>query len=443
MSRRRTIAIGAGIAAAGAALGRRRRTRVPTDPFDPDAIRAETAAERTAEIIGREKVTRADVANTYASAIATSVDPLLHGRRYFPRMLDDIAAATDHVHLLNYGYKPGDIGESFLTALADRVSAGVEVRLAVDAVGSEVDFGSKDLYRRLREAGVQVVAHDGIMVMRSEAMGSRSLQLHGQDLLHFDHRKMMVVDGKVGYVGGSGIEDHFNDERFYDVMVRVEGPIVAQLAALFLMSWRYNDGASPDDPELARYFPVETLRVAPDAPLRAPATVLWNVPGTGHHPISDTIERALEDAAEVIHIVNPYISNRAILEGIHAAALRGVKVRIIAPGKPTPPYPAAAFRHWYGTLMDAGVEIMLHPDMAHAKVLRIDHQVLIGSCNLDDLSLFRNDELSLQFTDPVVADLTERNIFEPLLEMSNPAVAPTAPKDRAWNAAMDRVSRFL
>ena len=443
MSRRRTIAIGAGIAAAGAALGRRRTSRIPTDPFDPDAIRAETAAARTAEVIGREKVTRADVANTYAAAIATSVDPLLHGRRYFPRMLDDIAAATDHVHLLIYGYKPGDIGETFLTALADKVAAGVEVRLAVDAIGSEVDFGSKDLYRRLREAGVQVVAHDGIMVVRSEAMGSRSFQLHGQDLLHFDHRKMMVVDGKVGYVGGSGIEDHFNDERFYDVMVRVEGPIVAQLAALFLMSWRYNGGSSPDDPVLARYFPVETLRVAPDAPLRAPATVLWNVPGTGHHPISDTIERALEDAAEVIHIVNPYISNRAILKGIHAAALRGVKVRLIAPGKPTPPYPAAAFRHWYGTLMDAGVEIVLHPDMAHAKVLRIDDQVLIGSCNLDDLSLFRNDELSLQFADPVVADLTERNIFDPLLEMSTPAVAPTAPKDRAWNAAMDRVSRFL
>ena len=443
MSRRRTIAIGAGVAAASAALSRRRTSRVPTDPFDPNAVRAETAAVRTADLVARPALRRPDLAQTYAPAIATAVDPLLHGTRYFPRMLDDIAAATDHVHLLIYGYKPGDIGEAFLTALADKVAAGVEVRLAVDAIGSEVDFGSKDLYRRLLRAGVQIVAHDGIMVVRSEALGSRSFRVHGQDLLHFDHRKMMVVDGRVGYVGGSGIEDHFNDERFYDVMVRVEGPIVAQLASLFLVSWRYNGGSSPDDPALTRYFPPETLVVAPDAPLRAPATVLWNVPGTGHHPISDSIERALEDAAEEIHIVNPYISNRAILERIHEAALRGVKVRLIAPGKPTPPYPAAAFRHWYGTLMDAGVEILLHPDMAHAKVLRIDHQVMIGSCNLDDLSLFRNDELSLLFADPAVAESTERNIFDPLLEMSTPAVAPTAPKDRAWNAAMDRVSRFL
>ena len=167
------------------------------------------------------------------------------------------------------------------------------------------------------------------------------------------------------------------------------------------------------------------------------------MPGTGHHPISDAIERALDDAAGEIHIVNPYISNRAILERILAAALRGVRVRLIAPGKPTPPYPAAAFRHWYGRLMDAGVEILLHPEMAHAKVLRIDDQVFVGGCNLDDLSLFRNDELDLLFADPAVAELTERSIFDELAAMSTPATRQQGRRNRAWNAAMFRVSRFL
>ena len=120
-----------------------------------------------------------------------------------------------------------------------------------------------------------------------------------------------------------------------------------------------------------------------------------------------------------------------------------MRVRLIAPGKPTPPYPAAAFRHWYGRLMDAGVEILLHPQMAHAKVLRIDEQVLIGGCNLDDLSLFRNDELDLLFADPAVADITERQIFDELNAMSTPATAASGTRQRAWNAAMDRVSRFL
>ena len=442
MSRKRTIAIGAAVAAVGAGL-RRRKGRVPTDPFDPNAIRAETAAARTAELVARPRVRRADLALTFAPAIATAVDPLLHGRRYFPRILEDIAAAKDHVHLLIYGYKPGDIGTTFLEALSAKVAGGVEVRLAVDAIGSEIDLGSKTLFRQLREAGIEIVAHDGIVVARSGELGGRRFEPNPEDLLHFDHRKMVVVDGAVGYVGGSGIEDHYNDERFYDVMCRVEGPIVAQLAAVFLISWRNNGGDAPDDPTLARYFPAATLTVAPDAPMQAPTTVLWNVPGTGHHPISDTIERALEDAAEQIHIVNPYISNRAILERIHAAALRGVRVRLIAPGKPTPPYPAAAFRHWYGRLLDAGVEILLHPEMAHAKVLRIDEHVLIGGCNLDDLSLFRNDELDLQFADPAVAELTERSIFDELVAMSTPATNPSGAKDRAWNAAMARVSRFL
>ena len=351
---------------------------------------------------------------------------------------------TNHVHLLIYGYKAGDIGETFLTALAERVAAGVEVRLAVDAIGSEVDFGSKDLFRRLREAGVEIVAHDGIVVVRSGELGTRTFKPHGEDLLHFDHRKMVVIDGRVGYVGGSGIEDHYNDERFYDVMCRVEGPIVAQLAVGLPAV------VAPPRRRRARRPRPRRLLPAGDPPGRAatrrsssPTTVLWNVPGTGHHPISDAIEQALEDAADEIHIVNPYISNRAILERLHAAALRGVKVRLIAPGKPTPPYPAAAFRHWYGALMDAGVEILLHPEMAHAKVLRIDEQVLIGGCNLDDLSLFRNDELDLLFADPAVAELTERNIFDELQAMSTPATAISGGRQRAWNSAMNRVSRFL
>jgi cardiolipin synthase len=118
-------------------------------------------------------------------------------------MLEDIASATDHIHLLIYGYKPGEIGETFLTALAEKAAAGVEVRLAVDAIGSEVDFKSKDLFRRLREAGIEIVAHDGIVVLRSGDLGARTFQRHGEDLLHFDHRKMVVIDGRVGYVGGA------------------------------------------------------------------------------------------------------------------------------------------------------------------------------------------------------------------------------------------------
>ena len=179
---------------------------------------------------------------------------------------------------------------------------------------------------------------------------------------------------------------------------------------------------------LDAYFPAETLEVPAGAEATAvETTILWNVPGEGHHPISDAIEQSIEDAQHVIHIVNPYIADRELLTRLLAAAQRGVETRIVVPGKPTPPYPAAAFRHHYERLLDAGATILLHPDMAHAKVLRIDDRVLIGGCNLDDLSLFRNAELDLLFDSPAVADQTERQVFDELVSMSEPVVVPTRP----------------
>jgi cardiolipin synthase len=443
MTRRRWIAAGSVAAAAGLAATQRARRRVAFPPGD-DAISAEAARDLAAELVGRPRVRRADLALAFGPATATSVDPLLHGRRYFPAMLADIEAAQDHVHLLIYGYKPGDIGSRFRDLLADKVRAGITVRLEVDAIGSEIDMGSKGLFRELTDAGVSVVANDGAVIVRTGVVHHRSPAWKWRNTLHFDHRKMAVIDGRIAYVGGSGIEDHYNDERFYDVMCRVTGPVVAQLQLVFLTSWRYHDGRLPDDAAiLDRWFPADILQVPDDASIRASTTILWNVPGTGHHPISDAIERSLEEATDRIDIVNPYISNRAILRRVLAAAERGVTVRIIVPGKPTPPYPAAAFRHWYERLMSAGVEILLHPEMAHAKVLRVDDRVLIGGCNLDDLSLFRNDELDLLFDDPQVAELTERAIFDELVAMSAPAETPSGRRTRAWNAAMDRVSRFL
>jgi cardiolipin synthase len=441
VTRRRWLVVGASAAGSAALVARRARRR-PAFPPGPDALRPEGARARLEQLAASPVVRRRDLAIDFAPAVATSVEPLLHGRRYFPRMLEDITAARDHVHLLIYGYKPGDIGTTFRDALAAKVREGVDVRLQVDAIGSEIDLGSRGLFRELIEAGVAIVAHDGLAVIREGELGRRRPALRLEDVLHFDHRKMAVIDGTIAYVGGSGIEDHYNDERFYDVMCRMTGTVVPQLQLVFGASWS-NQGGPIAAGTLERWFPPAALQVPDDAPLRAAATVLWNVPGTGHHPISDAIETSLDEATSFIDIVNPYISNRAILERLLAAAQRGVRVRLIAPGKPTPPYPAAAFRHHYQRLIDAGAQILLHPEMAHAKVLHIDDRVLIGGCNLDDLSLFRNDELNVLFEDPAVGAATERAVFDELVAMSVPASVPTGRRARAWNAAMDRVSRLL
>ena len=146
MVRRRGILAAGAVAASATVLARRSR-RVTAFPPGPDAITPSMARDQAAALLARGELRRHDLAMDFAPAISTSVEPLLHGRRYFPRMLDDIKAATDHVHLLIYGYKPGEIGTTFLEALAAKVAEGVDVRLAVDATGSEIDTGSKGAVR--------------------------------------------------------------------------------------------------------------------------------------------------------------------------------------------------------------------------------------------------------------------------------------------------------
>jgi cardiolipin synthase len=368
------------------------------------------------------------------------VEPLLHGREYFPPMLEAIRAASSSVSLLMYGFKPGDIGEEFKAALIERQEAGVEVRLSIDAIGSEVRGQSKQLYRDIAGAGIPVVMNRGMMPDVTGPLGQGGrIAWPIEDIGAFDHRKMLIVDGRLAFVGGTGIEDHFNDERFYDVMVRVEGPVVSQLQALFVAGYLHQGGSLPSDPAaLAHLFPA-----LPEPDGAVPTTILVNVPGTGHYPISDAIEMGIDAAERRVEIVNPYISDRPIVDRLVAAARRGVAVRIVVPGKPTPPFPAAAFRHNYPRLLDAGVRILLHPDMAHAKVMVVDDRALIGGCNLDALSLYRNWELDLLFDDAAVAQAVSTGIVDRFADVAMPVTVETEPKQKFWNAAMDRISPLL
>jgi cardiolipin synthase len=392
-------------------------------------------------LLGLPRIRRRDEALSFAPAPVTAVEPLVHGRRYFPRILDDIAAARHHVHLLMYAFRPGRIGGMFLDALGDAVARGCDVRVAVDAIGSGIDLGSRRLYRSMRDAGIEVVANDGLAIARHGRLGGRRLRLHVEDAFHFDHRKMMVIDGETAYVGGTGIEDHFNDGRFADVMCRVTGPIVAQTQLAFVASWVKDGGPKPT--ALEPLFPADMVQDPGSTSLDSiQATLLMNVPGTGHHPIRDAIHQSLAAARTTVDVVNPYISNRSVIRGLIAAAQRGADVRLVVPDEPRPPYPMAALRAWYPALMAAGASILVHPGMVHAKVYRFDDRLLIGSCNLDDLSLYRNDELDILFEGAAVPALATP-IFDDLAAASTPAVADSGRARRAWERGMARISRLL
>lgn len=396
------------------------------------------ASRALVEAVLGQRPERRPLTIDFAPATATSWELLIDGPAFFPRMLGDIEAATSDVHIIIFGFKAGEIGTRFRDLLIRKVGQGVPVRLMVEGAYSQPGLGSRALYKELREGGVQVVANQGGFLDLDGLLGERHIDWRFDDLGHFDHRKIVVVDGRVAFVGGPGIEDHYNDDRFHDIMLRLEGPIVSQLQAVFLLSWRFQDGPLPDTAEeLDRFFPDQ-----PDTP-GVTMQVLANNPGEKHFPIAPAFQAAIDGATKRLYVINPYLADRTILQGIVEAGKRGADVRVIVPADPHS-FPAkAAVRAFFPALQEAGVDIREHPSMAHAKVVLADDTVLAGTANLDALSLRRNWELQLRIKDAAFADHVAKELFDRDLLVATPARIPESRRERAINRAVSAISPLL
>jgi cardiolipin synthase len=422
------------VAAAGFVLVRRalaRQERGPVPRLTPgDAREAVEAA------LGR-RVERRDLTLDFSPATATRWELLIDGGAFFPRMLADIEAATSDVHILIFGFKAGEIGNRFRDLLVQKVAADVGVRVITEAAFSQPGRGSKPFYDSLVAGGVQVVANQGAFLDLDGLLGERYVDWRLDDFAHFDHRKVLVIDGRVAFVGGPGIEDHYTTGT-HDIMMRLEGPIVAQLQALFLLSWQFQGGPLPSTAAgLDRFFPP----IVEGDGIRA--EILHNNPGEGHLPIRAAFLREVQNATRRLYVISPYLADHAILGGLIDAAERGVRVRVIVPANPHSLPAKAAVRHWFVRLRDAGADVREHPEMAHAKVVLADDTVLAGTANLDALSLRQNWEVQLRIEDPAVADVFARELFDRDLEIATPAVMPEGLRDRAVNAVMSAISPLL
>jgi cardiolipin synthase len=254
---------------------------------------------------------------------------------------------------------------------------------------------------------------------------------------HIDHRKLVVVDGRIGWVGGAGIEDHFDDGRFHDLFVRLTGPVVSQLQLVFLATFRWLGGAIGPG-ELDALFPT-----AEDATGSVPATVLHNAPGR-YRPITTAIAEALDGARETLDVVNPYVTDRGMIGRIEGAARRGVEVRLFVPAKANNWGCAAAQRHHHEALLDAGVRILGHPAMLHAKAIVRDREdVLVGTCNLDAWSLKRFFEIDALVRSRALAAQFDERFLAPAEAASTPGRAVTGRLARLESAAFAAVSPLL
>jgi cardiolipin synthase len=254
---------------------------------------------------------------------------------------------------------------------------------------------------------------------------------------HIDHRKLFVIDGRVAWVGGAGIEDHFEDGRFHDLFVRLEGPVVSQLQLVFLTSLRWLRGSAPAA-DVDSFFPGHDA----DAEL-VPAVALHNAPGR-FRPITDAIASCLDEATSTLDVINPYVTDRRMIGRIVRAAERGVKVRLFVPGTPNNWACGAAERFHHGRLLRAGVEIFEHPQMLHAKAfVRDGEEVVAGTCNLEAWSLRRFFEIDVRVRSRELARQLDERFCEPAVRVSQPGRGARGVTEHAKAAAFAALSPLL
>jgi cardiolipin synthase A/B len=401
------------------------------------AAAASPLSERARRLLA-QPVRTADLALGFPVSSAASAEVLVGGTSFYPPMLDDIAAAGSSVHINQFGFKPGLVGDVFVDTLVAKAAEGVSVRVVVDSGGSAPEKSSREHYRRLTDGGVKVcVARASKLRASVVPLGETGAKRWNLAAVgHVDHRKAVIVDGRVGWVGGAGIEDHFNDGRFHDLFLRVTGPVVSQLQLVFVASFRWLGGTIRT--QIEELFPLHD-----EGEDSIPAVVRHNAPGP-YRPITTAIARLFDDAVETLDVVNPYITDRRMIRAIESAARRGVRVRMFTPANGNNWACAAAQQFHHARLLDAGVRILEYPTMLHAKAfVRDGEELLAGTCNLDAWSLKRFFEIDLQLWSREVAAQFDERFSAPAAEVSTPGRAVSGLKERVKTTAFATISPLL
>ncbi|MDB5748383.1 MAG: cls [Massilia sp.] len=313
------------------------------------------------------------------------VEALLNGDQIFPSMLAAIRGAQKSITFETYIYWSESIGQEFSDALAERARAGVKVHLMLDFIGSmKMDTAA---IQRMRDAGVQVQRYHKPAWWKLARLNNRT------------HRKLLVVDGTVGFTGGVGIADQWrgnaqNEKHWRDTHFRIEGPVVGQMQAVFTDNWTKATGVVLDGPV---YFPPLSARGT------MPAQMFSSSPTGGSASMHLMYLLAITAARESIDLSASYfVPDELAIRALTAAARRGVRVRIITPGtKIDAEIVRQASRERWGPLLEAGVQIAEYqPSMYHVKALIVDAlMVSVGSTNFDNRSFSINDEANLNVLD--------------------------------------------
>jgi cardiolipin synthase len=319
-----------------------------------------------------------------------SVQVLQNGDAFFPAVFRDVAAARVSVHVESYIWYDGQLSRQFVQLLARKAREGVEVRVLVDGSGGKAVKGEQQ--KTLEAAGAKV-----------ELFHRPSFSDLGR-INNRDHRKLVIVDGRIGYTGGFGFADewtgHAQDKKHYrDTGLRLVGPVVLRMQAAFTENWIEETGEIPAD---EKSFP-HTTPVG-----NTPAHVAYTSPTGSISSVQILYYLAIESAKREIIIQNPYLlPDEAAIKALEEAVQRGVDVKIMVPSDDATDNALVqhASHHHFGTLLKRGVKIWEYKrTLLHQKVIIIDGiWSSVGSTNFDDRSFQLNDEINVGVLDAGIA----------------------------------------
>jgi cardiolipin synthase len=336
---------------------------------------------------------------------------LADGQAAYAAMFKAMQSARDHINLETFIIDADDVGRKFSDLLLKKQAEGVQVNLIYDSVGSFTNPSS--FFQRLRDGGVQVVEFNPVNPFKA----------HGNWLLaHLDHRKILIVDGKIAITGGINIssvyssklsgrdEDEGTPLPWRDTDVQIEGPAVAEFQKLFLDTWSKQNGPKLSERD---YYP----KMKEDG--NALVRVIGSTPGSDNRITFIVYVAAITFAEHSIHLTNAYfIPDDQILKAFTDAARRGVDVKIILPGTTDSTLALYAARYNYSELLESGVKIYERRNaLLHAKTAVIDGVwSTVGSTNLDYWSLLNDDEVNAVVLSREFAAEMEKTFAKDLLE---------------------------
>ena len=316
-----------------------------------------------------------------------SVEPLINGDVAYPEMIKSIAQAKHYVVLSSYIFDCDALGQQFITALAQAKDRGVQVRVLLDGIGIRYSWHKSD--RALKKLGVETARFLPAISLTSV----RFINLR-------NHRKTLCVDGEVAFMGGMNISQNNIVESAQhpidDVQCKVTGPVIDQISQVFIEDWFFATGELIEFPQYKA--PVQAL----NSQQTVIARVVQDGPDETHNHVHWTLINALVSAKESVKIMTPYfIPDHTLMTSLHAAALRGVSIEIIVPGRSNIPFIDWVMQANFLRIMRHGIKIYKNTrPFDHSKIMIIDDIFsFIGSSNWDARSLEFNFEINLECFD--------------------------------------------